>query len=441
MVFENLIRRLHRVFDKEHDAIPVIALDGSGYEVTASAVGVLIKSAFVSRVVPITDDTTLQALADAINSTGLVIATLNNPDYAGHAAKGLLSDTAIVNPAGALLYPTSLLWREMMVAGWVLDEQADRILDAESQLYLHSAGEDWLECWLAYLAGTRKDYEDDAAFRTRVVNDILTLNQNNIALGDLIRKAITGLDCAVTDMPLVQDGQLLFAGNEKYSGNQFFTGALASQFGRFQVQVQIDMGGQSPLDVETTKILDIVERHKSAGTKMDSIAFLMQTTDAITASDPSALTVHVPNDEILPWGYRYDGSLSYDNGQVNDYDGSRSYNGATSWIGFAPNGAAFDNEWDSTATAMHLAESDAPAIIATYNGSLLHDAIVNYGGGNPALIDAGMLIVATRRCRYNGINAYGNGKTYSGAQKYTGGWDHSPTLLYSGDYITQEIMA
>ena len=426
-IFDNLIRRLHRAFDKEHEAVPVITLSGTGYEVKTTVTEVTIKGASISQVVQIADDTTLQALVDAINATGLVTATLDNPDYAGRSAKGLLNDTASVDPTGVMLYPTSLLWHEMSMYGRMLDEQAGRIRTAEQQLYLHSSGEDWLEYWLTYLDGTRKDYEDDAAFRARAVNDILALNQNNTALGNLIRKAITGLDCTVADMPLAQSGALYYAGAEHYTGAQTYSGALVNQYGRFEVQTQIELENSSPLADVIAKISDIVERHKSAGTKMESIKFQAQTTDTATISETRRTHAALPVSDVLPWGIRYDGSILHDNADGRLFDGTLAYNGLDDWDGWANIRAKYNNAWETDAKAAHLTATDQQAAQIYYNGLADFDGFEDFGATLDPVKDGRTTTSIKRHYLYDGKRTYGSAKSFNG------NWGYNGSLAFDGD--------
>lgn len=261
-MIRRLMDRLHRVFNRDPQAVPVVTISGvSSVEVKGLRLLVDGEAIDIATI-------TLEQLVTALQVIP-VTAALTDASHGTLLARGLLESYASGSQA-TLSYPTSLLYNEMQVYAWMLQGQADRITDLERQLYLNTADGDWLDFWgMTYFGVGRYTGETDEVYATRIKNEILRATQNNVALAQIVQDA-TGVRCQLRDAalyPLEVDP--------------------ADAPGRFI----LDLYSQNWLTPEERaaldiKVFDLVRRYKAAGTDFQPATIMSEgITEEITVSE------------------------------------------------------------------------------------------------------------------------------------------------------------
>ena len=224
-ILDDLLKRLHRAFDKDPKLAAVIKLTPSQYPASyAVKNGVFTLS--VSGSPSFTQSLshgTIQDLVIAINlffgfavtyDDGSPIlyddgtpffgqvgaaAQVINPVFSCFLAIGLFETVQDLSDDGNLYFPTSMLYNEFQTYSAVLIEQSERRKSAELELYAHTADGSWLDFWLSYFGAFRLGQEGDLAFFTRALADTLSPKVNNQALAMILEKAL-GFSVEVEDL-------------------------------------------------------------------------------------------------------------------------------------------------------------------------------------------------------------------------------------------------
>jgi hypothetical protein len=310
-VFNNLLSRLHRVFNKDPDRIPVMAITCTdpGAEITTNSL-ILVGTGGLSVDF---SELTLQQLATAIGTFSGYSATLVSASYASLLARAVMEDgTHKISADTHLYYPTSQLWLEMQTYAWILDEQAERLRQLTKQLYLHSADTDWLDYWLQDFFGIPRDgAETDPIYQRRGINEIVSLNQNNIAIENLIEGSLTnGIPCQVIDSAI--PSTRLIGGKRPLTW--------------FRVISVFDITGPEPFSANSDKVIRLVNKAKAAGTKIEEIvvggyindqfamvdnlqtATTAQYTDPLSLTDTNGLNLFYTRNGTRDGSARYNGA-------------------------------------------------------------------------------------------------------------------------------------
>jgi len=436
-VLDKLLSRLHRVFDKDPQKTPVILLSCTvdGVQVSTSNMRITGTGGLNIDF----SEMTLQELVTSINAVAGYSASLVANDYMGLLARAILEDgahSAVQNTS--LHYPTSLLWAEMQTCGWILDEQVERLRQLGKQLYFHSADSDWLDYWSkTYFGINRNHQESDDDYVRRAIHDIVALNQNNIALGNLIRETVTGYDCDVIDTPSETDA-LSYGGLITADGAQLYNGSLTAQYGMFSVAAQIEMEDQVPLAELSQKVREIVNRHKAAGTELRALDFKMETSDSLTMAEHADVKLEQFASDTLPWGMRYDGTILHDNADYRLFNGALTYSGADGYDGYAAVRTKYNTAWEADAKAAHLKATDQQTALMCYDGLADFDGFVDFGAIGAPVRDGRAAITVKRHYLYNGRRTYGGGKVYAGSLRYNGATGYAADMLHQGIHIIQE---
>lgn len=317
--FNRLIDRLHRVFNKSPQSVAVIQIGGNtNWTIRIAALKMTVASDNTPAVEINLASGTVQDVADDLVAQGFNATVLGQ---GGLLARGLLAsgevrtegDVAATTLTGSELtdlsgdtltllstkavlvhYPTSPLWTELSTYGWELDDQTERLKNAEGQLYLDTAEDKWLELWgNKYLGTPRVAGESDAAYATRIVQELLRPNQNNVALELILRDAM-GVNATIIDAWPNKDDLPV----EQQSGAR----------GRFLLDLAIDNNlttQEANALIENCKA--VIRRHKAAGTdfletvlrKMVQLTETVATSEAFTATITAAF-----NETYLPGGVR-----------------------------------------------------------------------------------------------------------------------------------------
>jgi hypothetical protein len=253
-VFKTIISRLHGVFDKNPYREPVISITSNDEKAMVS-----VGSQRLTGTGGLSIDLstmTLQALVTEINLAPGYGATLTHPEYAQFLAKGLLTD-GIHNVADdpSLYLSDNQLWAEMQTYAWMLEEQSQRLQQLSKQLYFHSADTDWLEYWARDHFGYQRDgAEPDKEYLRRAVQEIVAPNQNNVAMENMIEKAIEGSFCQIKDS--AADPDRLIEGVRPLTW--------------FQVLVGFDLNeSEFSFEGKYEQAIAIIKRAKAAGTRIE----------------------------------------------------------------------------------------------------------------------------------------------------------------------------
>ena len=326
--FDRLMKRLHRVFNPDPKSVPAITIGcTSAFALYVSGLTLVSKSSDGDFSIDLST-ITVSELVDAINAIANYNSSLVGSSFGGYLARGLLdyqekaySPTALVTPGGDYLltpfgrliitttggdtevtinYPTSLLVAEMRTAGWILDEQADRIKDAERQLYMHTSEEDWADFWCRNMFGIpRKQGETDEDYVIRTIYEVIRPTQNNKALELIILDAL-GVDATIEDAwPHRADLDPTYA---------------AESPGHFL----LEMGLDNDLTTEESQALidsvkTIVRKYKASGTDfLDTVLRkLCKTVETLTTTEALAATIIATFEESTQPGPIYCGAAWY----------------------------------------------------------------------------------------------------------------------------------
>ena len=303
---KRIIDRLHRVFNRDPQKIPVVAIDAPGFDITIQDLVLTLTDNGGTDTIFDLSSGTLSALAGSLNATAGVTATVET-GCESLLARGVLEDGR--HQAGTLYYPTSLLMHEMMVYAWELDFQKAQASDATSQLYMDTASGQWLDYWCQHHFGIpRKAGETDDQYATRVAYEVVRPNQNNIALQVIVNDGL-GVDAKILDAwPLRAD--LPVASQPKAPG-------------RFLLDMGFD-SSMSTQDVEAVinDVKSLVRKHIAAGT--DFMDTALRKKFPITETQPVSETVALAGkltlqEQLSPGpiqygaGWVYGDSIAYGN--------------------------------------------------------------------------------------------------------------------------------
>lgn len=251
---ERMMNRLHRVFNKEADATPVLDIQytGSSCTITVNQYGIYVKATEGTAVYWFTDTTTLTDLVDQLNTYSIFVASLVSSEYSSLLAKGLFDDS-IELPA-QLQYPKSLLWQEMQTSSFALTDQTERISNATNQLYFHSSDSDWLDLWADYYFSVERYLgETDSDYLSRAIKELMQPTQNNTALEMIVQSAF-GMPVKIVDaMPYASELPPPYLPTD--ARNRFLLDmAIPAEYTTDQATALID------------KVKNLVRKYKSAGT-------------------------------------------------------------------------------------------------------------------------------------------------------------------------------
>lgn len=318
-MIDRLLKRLHRVFNKDPNGTAAISVEAAEIEATITirdntlTIATALDSFEISLV-----DKTIAEIVDAVNTwsatgfreqifvsdgeggleqylsndlekilvlpgdgDGPITVAVADAALAGYTAWGLLDMPSQPLVAGLQFpYPTSLFYNEMQVYAMALKNQAGRLTDLEKQMYFHSADGSWLDFWGRDMFGiVRYNDETDTQYQMRVLNEITAPNQNNVALAMIIKNAL-GVDARILDavphideLPPEQQGDAV---------------------GRFLLDLSIDSSlATEQVEELITKTQDLVRRFKAAGTGFLQAALRKQVALSESATVSEAFNLNI----------------------------------------------------------------------------------------------------------------------------------------------------
>lgn len=303
---------------------------------------------------------------------------------------------------------------------YMIDNVASSALPHLAEQFHVSGDEGWL------LAGTEAD-------RRTLIKRAIELHRHKgtpWAVKEAIR-ALGYLDVALQErLPVVvYDGQAAYSGSEDFGGG--------TQWALFDVL--IDIGESKTLTQDNiTRLVNAVNEWKNTRSHLRKISFSTSVTDIAAVSETQQLTAHSDATDITPWGQRYDGSISHNNGHANLYGGALRFNGAVSFAGSVATGVRYDNKRDDSALHIGSTFTDQVKIAPLYNGRFFY-AGFTYGAETPPVIDAALPITIRRHIRFNGTRKFGGENQYNGAFRFNGTKRFFEGIFYAGDTVTTEV--
>lgn len=432
-MINRIINRLHRVFNKDPKPVAVLTLSGNAV-LTIDSESVIVKTATnVTRILK-ADKTVLQ-LATEISTTTPITATPTSSEYSPLLAKGILSSTQQEIAADNKLYmPSSVFFAEMLTYAWTLEQQSARIDGAEKQLYLHSADEDWLDVWGENYFGIGRGGVTDEEYRDLVIASINAGSCNNTAIANAIR-ALSGITDAsivdaTADITEMYNAALLYDAGATYSGLE--------QPAQFECNITL-AETTTPLSTILQHARGVINKRRAAGTKFKSFLMRQELSDKADINDFQTTSAHAMASDILPWGIRYDGSLSYNNADIQAFNGSMTYGGTRLWSGWAATRTLHNNSWESGTQAAHVTASDRQAVQICYDGLADFDGFEDFGATDTPIRDGRIELSVKKHYLYDGKRTYGGSKVYAGALRYDGTTGYAVDMLHQGIHTIQEI--
>ena len=221
------------------------------------------------------------------------------------------------------------------------------------------------------------------------------------------------------------------------------TAALEPRYdGHLRLDGQIRYGGIQPSMVDDADI---------------KITNRVSHTDTVEIAEQSPpLAMKKDEVEVYPAGLRYDGRITYDHGQVLQFDGTGTYGGAWKYChsipkkgtvideiqGDIPNPASYTGNTDTDGITAALALQpleDRVAIHPTYNGLFRYQGLILHGDNRPSLMDMDMVLRIVKPFRYDGKKKYYS-MPYGGISKFDGTSTYGGSETYKGDTIMEEIV-
>lgn len=222
--------------------------------------------------------------ASNFGTPGIFSAAIADQSRKDFFARGLLETSKQELADSHFLYPTSPLYNEFQTYGWILQEQADRLGDAASQLSPVSATDSWLDYWWQGHFGIKRyQGETDATYVLRAAKQLVRPTQNNIALSNILKDAL-GVTANIVDAYPILGG--------------------ADNLGRFLLDLKIP-NELSPTDAQTLidRCKDIVRTYKAAGTDF-SMQFVIKSqspVETLTVGELLISTVIAAiSDQLVP---------------------------------------------------------------------------------------------------------------------------------------------
>ena len=300
-MLNRLMKRLHRVFDKDPRSVPAIQwVDHATITISDGKLTALLSDRTLT--VNLTAITIAELVAAINAGSSPSTLTIVDESLSESLAMGLLETTGQnLQDDSFLWYPTSLFYNEMQVYSAILRDQRDRLANLERQLYLNSATDSWLTYWCHKCLGIPRSTagpETDAQYLTKTIETITSPTQNNVALEGYVMRAF-GIDIVLSDANRIP---------------AFFPPDMRPSLpGRMYMQFQ-DLSifdGMTPGEIEA-KILEIKRfidsKYKAAGigwielTAGSQVSETMVMQESVALSNVPAISENFPT-QLAHWVY------------------------------------------------------------------------------------------------------------------------------------------
>lgn len=328
----------------------------------------------------------------------------------------------------------------------IADELANAkagVVAALDQMLLSSADGEWLDEWGGHFGIPRLTLESDEIYGARIIAELIQPKCNNVAMSNAIGLYVGGLAATVTDAPMESTSvHLRRDGSTTYNGTKDRQPIVCNFFGQFDVNTQYDLTSNESLNDLSSRIKAVVERLKSAGTKLRAVVFSGYLTDAASpATDALQYQVQYASADDVYFGARSirDGSVSRSARIADLYDGVLARNGATSRHGWhvAQGSATYQSSVDPMLLEMDATWRDEFVQVTTFGSGYKRDGSVNRKGVTGDADDAaGISItkVLARDGRYRRGSIRNGSLFYKGIQRTHG------TVFYGGQTKWSEFL-
>lgn len=226
------------------------------------------------------------------------------------------------------------------------------------------------------------------------------------------------------------DGAQIFSGDEEYGAG--------ANWARFNIS--LDLGENRGVSAtETALIRSVVDEWKNVRSHLAAIVFSATTSDTATIAESTTLTAIDGQTETMPWGIRYDGSISYNSGRALAFDGADTYDGTTPYSYSIGGDILHNNAWETDRIGAVTKQSDTNTAAVRFDGLASYDGVFDQGATPAPFYDGRMTVTTKRNYLFNGVRTYGSGKEYDGSMDYSGSISFSPAMEYKGIHTIQEV--
>jgi hypothetical protein len=276
-----LLGWLHRVFDKDPRPFVALRIDYAGglaWTVSQDTLTLTVTGGAGASVAYDLTAYSLESLVAAIaGRTGFSVDFLD-PERAKLSAVVLLDGAGDLSQpnGGALFGYTSLLWAFLEAYARELGALHDAVAQVPAQMSTTTAEGPWLDELGSYYDVPREVGETDPLYGPRIIAQVLRPVSNNVAIENAIQE-FTGQPCTVVDVVVYSGGQL-YNGTVNFDGTINYDALSPPHYGLFDVTIGYDLISGGDISTFTDTVQAIVERLRSAGTHLRSLALAGATT-------------------------------------------------------------------------------------------------------------------------------------------------------------------
>ncbi len=206
---------------------------------------------------------TIGSVASALSAAGWTVENLDGA-LTGAGAAALIEGT--FDAPGPLLIHRSLLWAFMDGVALELDAAADAAARIGNALVPATADAPWLDVLGEYYAVPRGAGESDAAYRARIVPEVLRPKSNNRAMAAILSEAAGQPGATVTDVTIYRAPVPAYDGQIVHDGTYQHNASSLPIYGLFDVSVPFDLLGDGNEAQFRARVTALIDRLRAAGT-------------------------------------------------------------------------------------------------------------------------------------------------------------------------------
>lgn len=228
-------------------------------------------------------DYTLAGLVVALATAGFTMLQTCTPAQASLSALCLLDAAGDQDASNGdrVVAWSSLLWAYLEPLALELDAADSQITAMLAQLNLQAAEGDWLDALGEFYGFPRRAAEMDAAYRARIVEEVLAPRGNNVAIAEAIRRA-AGQATEVVDVVTYGAPTPTYNAAHTHNGAITHNATPSLKYGLFDVTTGYDLLGADHPTAYLAAVRDFVSRMRDAGTQLRAVALTgAEMTDAL----------------------------------------------------------------------------------------------------------------------------------------------------------------
>jgi hypothetical protein len=198
---------------------------------------------------------------------------------------------------------TSLTWAFLDTSAVELKAAREQIYQMLRQMTTVTAEGAWLDEIGGYYGVPRANGELDSVYGPRIVYEVIRPRNNNKALELAISIATGGLPSKVIDVTVNGSMTPLYDGVIDHNGAYFYNATGSRIRNLFDVEYAFDLEGSEDTAPFRARVLELIDRFRSAGTHLRSVLLTAGTlSDTVTSTpaDTTAYTATVTATEIVP---------------------------------------------------------------------------------------------------------------------------------------------